>query len=112
EPLVDPRVVLHRARAEWIEAGVDPEVARRERREVAQHLGLGQLGQARRRFAAVPLWELRHRQVGARGGEAAAPGVRLLVAPLTAPSASTRGSISATGRFSAPATSSASSRPG
>ena len=48
EPLVDPRVVLHRAAAERIEAGVDPEVARRELREVPQHLRLRELGQARR----------------------------------------------------------------
>ena len=32
EPLVDARVVLHRAAAEGIEARVDPEVARRELR--------------------------------------------------------------------------------
>ena len=48
EPLVDARVVLHRAGAERIEAVVDAEVARRELGEVADELELGDLGQARR----------------------------------------------------------------
>ena len=48
EPLVDARVVLHRAGAERIEAGVDPEVPRRELGEVADQLELGNLRQARR----------------------------------------------------------------
>ena len=48
EPLVDARVVLHRARTERIEAGVDAEVARRELGEVTQHLRLAELRQARR----------------------------------------------------------------
>ena len=61
EPLVDARVVLHRARAERIEARVDAEVARRERGEVAQHLGLGELGQARRLAAGELVGHLRHR---------------------------------------------------
>ena len=51
EPLVDARVVLHRARPERIEARVDSERPRRELREVADELRLGQLGQARRRPA-------------------------------------------------------------
>ena len=48
QPLVDPRVVLHRAGAEGVEAGVDAEVPGRELREVAEHLGLGDLGEPRR----------------------------------------------------------------
>jgi hypothetical protein len=44
EPLVDARVVLHRARAEGVEARVDPEVARRELGEVPDDLRLGELG--------------------------------------------------------------------
>ena len=46
DPLVDARVVFHRAAAERIEARVDAEVARRELREVAEHLRLGELRQA------------------------------------------------------------------
>ena len=48
DALVDARVVLHRAGAERVEARVDPEVARRELGEVADELGLGELGQPRR----------------------------------------------------------------
>ena len=71
EPLVDPRVVLHRAGAERIEAGVDAEVARRELGEVADELELRHLGQARRLGAAELLGELRRRRAGSRS--AAAP---------------------------------------
>jgi hypothetical protein len=46
EALVDPWVVLHRAGAERVEAGVDPEVPRRELREVPQQVRFGELGQA------------------------------------------------------------------
>ena len=79
EPLVDPRVVLHRAAAERIEAGVDPEVARGELGEVAQHLRLGELGQARRLLACKLGRHLRHRQVRTRDAEAASARLRLLV---------------------------------
>ena len=72
EPLVDARVVLHRAAAERIEAGVDAEVARRELGEVAEHLGLGELGQARRGFARQLARHLGHRQVGLRHADPAA----------------------------------------
>ena len=51
EPLVDARVVLHRAGAERVEARVDAEVAARELGEMAQHLGLGELGKPRRGLA-------------------------------------------------------------
>ena len=44
--LVDPRVVLHRAGAERIEARVDREVQLREAREVADDVDLGDLGLA------------------------------------------------------------------
>ena len=46
--LVHARVVLHRAGAERIEARVDAEGAVGERREVADELGLRELGKARR----------------------------------------------------------------
>ena len=52
DALVDARVVLHRAGAERVEAGVDAERAVGERRDVADDLGLGDLGQARRPRAA------------------------------------------------------------
>ena len=45
-PLVDLRVVLHRARPERIELRVDAEVPLREAHEVAERLGLAHLGQA------------------------------------------------------------------
>ena len=45
--LVEPRVVLHRARAERIRARVEVEVAPRDPVVVADDLGLGDLGQAR-----------------------------------------------------------------
>ncbi len=111
QPLVDARVVLHRARAERVEAGVDPEVAGREGGEVAQHLGLGELGEPRRRRASLTLGQLGDRQVGPRHRHSSAARLRLLVDQLHEPSASARRSISATVRFSVTATSSESSRP-
>ena len=47
DPLVQPRVVLHRARPERVEARVEIEVATRELDVVTDQLGLGDLGQAR-----------------------------------------------------------------
>jgi len=47
DALVDPRVVLHRAGPEGVEARVDAERPIRERRDVADELGLGELGQTR-----------------------------------------------------------------
>ena len=44
-PLVEPRVVLHRAGAERVEAGVEVEVAPRDAVVVADDLRLGDLGQ-------------------------------------------------------------------
>ncbi len=114
EALVDARVVLHRAGAERIEARVDPEVAVRERGEVAQHLGLGELRQARRLAAgelrpgpAAPGGRAAARR--ARGGPAASA---RRSAPRHGASASARRSISSVVRFSVTATRSASSRPG
>ena len=45
QPLVPLRVVLHRARAERIEVGVDRHVQRRQVRVVPDHVELAQLGQ-------------------------------------------------------------------
>ncbi len=47
DPLVQARVVLHRARAERIEARVEVEVALREPHVVAHELGLAHLGEPR-----------------------------------------------------------------
>ena len=44
--IVDFRVVLHRAAAEREEPGVDAEVPLGQPREVAGHLGFGELGKA------------------------------------------------------------------
>ena len=52
DPLVQLRVVLHRARPERVEAGVEVEVALREPVEVADDLRLGDLRQLRRLGAA------------------------------------------------------------
>ena len=46
--LVDLRVVLHRARAERVEARVEPVVHLAQAREVTDHVELGHLGQGRR----------------------------------------------------------------
>ena len=62
-PLVDLGVVLHRARAQRIEAAVDRVVELREADEVADDFGLGQLGQAGRRRA-----QLRRGNAGQRVG--------------------------------------------
>ena len=111
ESLVDARVVFHRAGAERIEARVDAEVARRELREVAHDLRLGQLREARRLAAGEFGRHGGHRQVRLRHAEPATARLRLLVDELHA-SASTSRSMSATVRRSVTATSSASSRPG
>ena len=66
--LVQLRVVLHRARAERIEAGVEVEVALGDPVEVPVDLRLGDLGQARRLRAAEALGQrvgvLRHVELG------------------------------------------------
>jgi hypothetical protein len=59
---VDARVVLHRAGAERVEAGVDAEVAVGERGDVADELRLGDLRQPRRMGAAELGRQLRLRQ--------------------------------------------------
>ena len=49
--LVEPRVVLHRARAERVEAAVDRVILLRQAGEMAHHLRLAEAGQADRRLA-------------------------------------------------------------
>jgi hypothetical protein len=58
EALVDPRVVLHRAGAERIEARVDAEVARGELGEVSDELELRHLRKPRRLAAPELLGDL------------------------------------------------------
>ena len=115
EPLVDARVVLHRAGAERIEAVVDAEVARRELREVTDELELGHLRQARRLRAAQLLRNVGRRQPSGRGIDRRAPArLRLLVDQLhraTSASTSASRSISSGVRFSVTATSRTSSMP-
>src|SRR5207247_199501 len=53
DALVDARVVLHRARAQWVEAGVDAERPVGQRREVADELRLRDLRQARQGVAGM-----------------------------------------------------------
>src|SRR6185437_4142560 len=100
-PLVDARVVLHRAGAERVEARIDPERPRRELGVVADELGLGQLRQPRRRAAR----ELGRNLGGgdARVGDAARPPARagLLVDELHAATACTWRSTSASRSMSA-----------
>ena len=80
-------------------------------REVADELGLGDLGKARRALAAELLGDLRNRQIV--GGEARSPAalLRPLVDQLHAASTSASRSMSARERFSVTQTSSASSMP-
>ena len=114
DALVHPRVVLHRARAERVEAGVDAEVPVGERGEVAHELRLGDLRQARRLPARQLLGNLGGGQLVARQPARAATGLRLLEDQLhaaTSASTSASRSMSAGLRFSVTATSSASSRP-
>jgi hypothetical protein len=111
-PLVHARVVLHRARAERVEAGVDPERPGRELGEVADEVGLGDLGKARRRGPA----QLR-RDVGGldgRFGNAPTAAARsgALVDELHGWSTSARRAMSAGVRFSVTATRSTFSIPG
>ncbi len=97
EPLVDPRVVLHRAGAERVEARVHAEVAGRELGEVADELELRHLGQARRLGAAELFRNLRRRRqvLVVRERRRAPPRLRLLVDELhRATSASTSASRS------------------
>ena len=70
--LVDLRIVFHGARAERIEAGVDAEVALRQRQKVAHHVELGEL----RQIAVggkLGLRQRRLRHVGRRQVDAASP---------------------------------------
>ena len=115
DELVDPRVVLHRAGAERVEARVDTEVPVGEVREVAHDLVLGELGQAWRLLARECRGNLGYRQAVARDPPRTAPGLALLVdqlhQPHTSASTSARRSMSAGVRFSVSATRSTSSMP-
>ena len=88
DPLVEPRVVLHRAGAERVEAGVEVEVAAREAVVVADDLRLGDLRQARRLGAQqLRRDQLLQRRLGHFGGgqdRGAAAGLRLLEDRLSA----------------------------
>ncbi len=128
DALVQARVVLHRARAQRVEARVQVEVALGQLHVVAHDLGLGDLGQAGALGAAETIGQqpvdLRHVQLG--GDERAAPGRALLEDGLghavtasrttARDTASTSRSISSRERSSVIATSSAfssgSARPG
>ena len=79
DALVDARVVLHRAGAERVEAGVDAEVAVGEVREVADDLVLGQLRQPRRLLARERGGHLGHGQAVVREATGAAARLALLV---------------------------------
>ena len=87
-PLVEPRVVLHRAGAKRVEAAVEVEVAARELVVVADDLRLGDLRQ-RRRLAAQQvgrdqLLQRRLRHAGVRQHRSTAARLRLLVDRLSA----------------------------
>ena len=116
DPLVDPRVVLHRAAAERVEARVDPEVAVCERGEVAHDLVLGHLGEARRAppRSSPGISGTGRSYDGHPSGAPARP--RLLEDELhqrvTSARTSASRSMSAGVRFSVRATSRTSSRPG
>ena len=115
DALVDPRVVLHRARAERVEARVDAEVPVGEVREVAHDLVLGELRQARRLLAGERCRAPRARASRMRHAPRPPPGLALLVDELHQPHTSARTSASrstsAGVRFSVNATSSTSSMP-
>src|SRR5687768_11527689 len=113
--LVDARVVLHRARAERVEARVDAEGSIGERREVPDDLGLGQLWQAWRSLTPEPVRNVDLGHVAARQTRGAASRLRFLEDQLHADATSARTaarrSMSAGLLFSVTQTSSASSRP-
>ena len=83
DPLVEPRVVLHRAGAERVETAVEVEVATREPVEVADDLRLGDLRQPRRLLAQqLGRDQLGERRLGHFGGRqhgGAPPRLRPLV---------------------------------
>ena len=81
DPLVQARVVLHRARAERVEARVEVEVALRQSYVVAHELGLGHLGQrggSRRGGTARAGRRAPAGTSSSRADERAAPGRALL----------------------------------
>ncbi len=88
DPLVQPRVVLHRAGAERVEAAVEIEVAARELVVVADDLRLGDLRQRRRlgpqQVGRDQLLQRRLRDAGVREHGGAPARLRLLVDRLRA----------------------------
>ncbi len=112
QPFIHARVVLHRARAERVEAGVNAEVARRELGEVTEQVRLGDLRKARRRRPPQLTRNLGHGQIQARRSTCSAAGTGLLEDQLQPASTSARRSISAGVRRSVTATSRTSSIPG
>ena len=88
DPLVEARVVLHRAGAERVEAAVEVEVAPREAVVVTDDLRLGDLGQARwlvaQQLGRDQLLERVLGDFGLRQYGGASPGLRFLVDRLRA----------------------------
>jgi hypothetical protein len=78
DTLVHPRVVLHRAAAERIEARVHAERPVRERGDVAHQLGLRELGKSRGTRATKVVGKLRPRQAVAGRSSRTATGPRPL----------------------------------
>ncbi len=78
EPLVEARVVLHRAGAERVEARVHAERTVGERGEVADELGLGDLGETRRPRSAKRGGELDLGEIGPRRPTCSPSGTRAL----------------------------------
>src|SRR5205823_7558874 len=115
EPLVDARVVFHRARAERIEAVVDAEIAGRELGEVTDELELRNFGKPRRLGAPQLLGHLGGRKARVpRNGRRPPARLRALVDELhraTSASTSASRSMSPGVRCSVTATSSTSSNP-
>ena len=125
EPLVDARVVLHRAGAERVEAGVDAEGAIGQSSEVAHDLRFRELGESRGLRAPERVGQLRDRQVGTRRapgttsrtraledqGRVLEASTRIGAHARTSSSTSARRSMSSTVRFSVTATRSTSSMP-
>src|SRR5207247_6089029 len=94
EPLVDARVVLHRAGAEGVEARVDAEVACRELGEVAHEIRLRQLRQPGCFGSAKLAGDLRYGKIRDRRPARATAADRFLVDELQLASTSASRSIS------------------
>ena len=92
--LVDPRVVLHRAGAERVEAGVHAEGPVGQSSEMADDLRLGELGKARRLAAAELLGHLGRWEVVARERAGRRPACDFSKISFTPASTSARRSMS------------------